>query len=155
MDRKEIETALQACEFFRGLANADLRKIARLGKPTTYQAGDFIFRQGDPGEEIHVIVNGRVHLERAVDLGTRKGRVVIDTLGNGRFLGCWSTLLARPHILMSSACCQEPTTVVTLNGADLRALMQQNGELGFNVMERLCLLLRDRIQAAYGAMEKI
>ncbi len=34
-------------------------------------------------------------------------------------------------------------------------MMMDNSKLGFNILERLCFLLRDRLQAAYGAMEKI
>jgi hypothetical protein len=56
---------------------------------------------------------------------------------------------------MSSAICQKPTTVLAIKGSDLRRIMISNTKLGFNLMERLCFLLRDRIQAAYGAMEKI
>ncbi|MBL7179515.1 MAG: hypothetical protein ABIK98_16180 [Pseudomonadota bacterium] len=70
-------------------------------------------------------------------------------------MGCWSTLLDMPHILLSSAVCQKPTTIPAIKGADLRQIMVKNTELGFNIMEGLCFLLRDRIQAAYGAMEKI
>jgi hypothetical protein len=90
-----------------------------------------------------------------VDLGVRKGSVVIEALGKGRVLGCWSTLLDMPHILISSATCQKPTTIIAIKGKDLRQMMVGNTELGFNIMERLCFLLRDRIQAAYGAMDKI
>jgi CRP/FNR family cyclic AMP-dependent transcriptional regulator len=79
----------------------------------------------------------------------------METLGKGRVLGCWSTLLDLPHILMSSAACQKPTTTLAIKGADLRKIMISNAALGFNIMERLSFLLRDRIQAAYGAMEKI
>ncbi|UCB51172.1 MAG: Crp/Fnr family transcriptional regulator, partial [Deltaproteobacteria bacterium] len=60
-----------------------------------------------------------------------------------------------PHNLMSSATCQKPTKVVAMKGSDLRQLMLGSTELGFRVLERLCFLLRDRIQGAYGAMEKI
>jgi hypothetical protein len=42
-----------------------------------------------------------------------------------------------------------------LNGAELRADMISDTRLGFNVMEKLCFLLRERIQSAYGAMEKM
>jgi CRP-like cAMP-binding protein len=56
---------------------------------------------------------------------------------------------------MASATCQKPTTVIAIKGEDLRKMMIGNPELGFNIMERLCFLLRDRVQAAYGAMEKI
>jgi CRP-like cAMP-binding protein len=120
-----------------------------------FQNGEYIFCQGDYGEHIYIIAEGQVYLERTVDLGTHKGNVVIEILGKGRVLGCWSTLLNMPHILMSSAVCKQPTKVIAIKGAQLRRIMIGNPELGFNLMERLCFLLRDRIQAAYGAMEKI
>ncbi|MCK4787195.1 MAG: Crp/Fnr family transcriptional regulator, partial [Desulfobacteraceae bacterium] len=73
----------------------------------------------------------------------------------GRVFGCWSTLLGEPHNLMSSATCQKPTKIVTMKGTDLRNMMLNNTDLGFKVLEKLCFLLRDRIEGAYGAMEKI
>ena len=88
-------------------------------------------------------------------LGTKKGKTVIGVLGKGRALGCWPTLLSEPHNHMSSAACQKPTKVVAIQGSDLRELMLSNMEFGFKALENLCLSLRDRIQGAYGAMEKI
>lgn len=155
MNRMEMEHTLRSCEFFELLRARELSEISKLGQMMTYQNGEYVFRQGDYGEHIYIIVEGQIYLERTVDLGKHKGNVVIEILGRGRVLGCWSTLLDMPHILMSSAVCQKPTKVVSIKGADLRRMMIGNTELGFNLMERLCFLLRDRIQAAYGAMEKI
>jgi hypothetical protein len=89
-----------------------------------------------------------------MDFGQRKGTAVIETLGKGRILGCWSTLLNAPHVLMSSANCQRPTRVLAVRGSQLHQMMTRNTDLGFTILQRLCFLLRDRIQAAYGAMEK-
>jgi len=155
MKRKEMEEALGSCEFFKFLDEKSISKIADLCQVKKYKTGEYVFQQGDYGEHIYVIAQGRIHLERSVDLGPRKGNVVIETLGKGRVLGCWSTLLDLSHILMSSAVCQKPTKIVSMRGSDLRQMMLSNTQLGFNVMERLCCLLRNRIQAAYGAMEKI
>jgi len=155
MNLMEMEHTLRSCEFFELLQARELSEISKLGQMMTYQNGEYVFRQGDYGEHIYIIVDGQIYLERTVDLGKHKGNVVIEILGRGRVLGCWSTLLDLPHILMSSAVCQKPTKVVSIKGADLRRMMIGNTELGFNLMERLCFLLRDRIQAAYGAMEKI
>ena len=155
MDRPEMKHALESCEFFKNLKKSEISKIAGLCQVNTYDSGEYVFRQGDYGEHLYVIVDGYAHLERTIDLGERKGSVVIEALGKGRVLGCWSNLLGIPHILMSSATCQKPTTVIAIKGVDLRQIMIGNTALGFNIMERLCFLLRDRIQAAYGAMEKI
>ena len=57
--------------------------------------------------------------------------------------------------MMSSASCQKPTKLVAMRGADLREVMMNNLQVGFKILERLCFLLRDRIQGAIGAMEKI
>jgi len=155
MNSSEIEKVLKESRFFKDLDDEVIQKIASLGKVVSFKGGEYVFHQGDFGEKIYIIAEGYVLLERATDLGTRSGRVVIDALGKGRFLGCWSTILNEPHILMSSASCQKPTTVVSIRGTDLREIMLGNFELGFRVMERLCYLLRDRVQAAYGALEKI
>jgi len=155
MDQSEIFQALERSEFFRGLDKKDIEKIAGLCREQTFEPGQTIFRQGDTGDRIYIIVEGQVALERTVDLGTRKGNVVIGAFGKGRAFGCWSTLLGKPHSFLSSASCQKPTKTVFFNGSEIRALMLSNTALGFCILERLCFFLRDRIQSVYGAMERI
>ena len=155
METEEIQQALAASEFFKGLDTADISAIASICAVKSCEGGESLFRQGDFGEHLYVIIEGQIHLERSMDFGQRKGTVVIESLGRGRILGCWSTLLNAPHILMSSANCQRPTRVLAVKGSELHHLMTQDTHLGFNILQRLCFLLRDRIQAAYGAMEKI
>ncbi|MBW2027521.1 MAG: cyclic nucleotide-binding domain-containing protein [Deltaproteobacteria bacterium] len=155
MDRVEIHDILEGSEFFSRLKREEIEKVASLCQVKTYGAGEFVFRQGDFGEEIFIIAEGHVFLERSVDLDTKKGTAVYGILGQGRVLGCWSTLLGEPHTLMSSATCQKPTRVLSIKGSALRDMMIENREFGFNILERLCFLLRDRIQGALGAMEKI
>ena len=155
MNRTEMEHALGSSEFFELLGKKEISEIAGLCQASSYKSGEYVFQQGDHGEHLYVIVQGYIYLERSMDLGARKGNIVIEALGKGRLLGCWSTLLDLPHTLMSSAICQKPTTILAIKGSDLRRIMVGDTKLGFNIMERLCFLLRNRIQAAYGAMEKI
>jgi CRP/FNR family cyclic AMP-dependent transcriptional regulator len=155
MDRSEIFEALESSEFFRGLDRKDIEKIAGLCRDETFQPGQVIFRQGDTGDRVYIIAEGQVTLERTVDLGTRKGNVVIGIIGKGRAFGCWSTLLGISHSFLSSASCQKPTKAVLFNGTEIRALMLSNPALGCSILERLCFFLRDRLQSVYGAMERI
>ena len=155
MVNPEIQATLQACGFLKNISTEHLATIADFCSMDHYNAGAYIFRQGDFGEDLFIIVDGYVFLERAMDIGTHKGSVVIDALGKGRTLGCWSTLLGEPHVLMSSASCQKDSSVVRLRGRRLRRCMEEDTPFGFFMLERLCFLLRERIQAAYGAMDKI
>ena len=155
MNIEKNEKALKDSEFFKEMAHEDIIKIARFCHAVSIKKGDYLFQQGDFGEHLYIITEGQIVLERDINIGARKGKVTIETLGKGRVLGCWSTLLGEPHILMSSAHCQRKAEVLTLKGTELRHAMTTNPDLGFNLLERLCFLLRDRIQAAYGALEKI
>jgi len=155
MNPTEIEQILQTCELFELLEKSHVKLIAGLCTVNQYKGGEYVFCQDDFGEHLYIVVKGHIFLERSIDLGNRKGNVLIGAFGKGRVLGCWSTLLGEPHILMASAACQKPTTVVAIRGSDLRQMMMDNSKLGFNILERLCFLLRDRLQSAYGAMEKI
>jgi len=155
MGPSDIVTVLENCELFRGLNRDEIEKIAGLGHVEMYEAGENILNQGDFGDKLCIIAEGHVFLERSVDLGTRKGTVIISLLGRGRALGCWSALLGEAHTLLSSAKCRRPTKVVVIEGLALREMMLGNFEFGFKVLERLCFILRDRIQGAYGAMENI
>lgn len=154
MDTDVIIQVLQNSQFFRNLAHENLRKVASLCREVNFEAGDWVFKQGDYGEHLFIIVEGLIHLERSMNMGGRKGQVTIDTLGKGRTLGCWSALLGEPHALMSGAICEKPSHLLKIRGDALRQMMTENISFGFDLMERLCFLLRDRIQAAYGAMDR-
>jgi len=155
MSRSTIEHTLEECEFCKGMEKEQLEKIADFCSLKTYDAGNYVFQQGHPGNHMFIIVEGRVVLERSLDLGNRKGSVLISDLGKGKVLGCWSTLLGESHVLMCSATCRTPAKIVTMKGTAIREMMEGDRRTGFFILERLCFLLRDRIQSAYGALEKI
>jgi len=155
MDSMEVRKAFEDCDLLRGLGMSHLEEIARLVRLEEYDPGQYIYRQGESGEHLYVIAEGHVHLERSLDLGSRKGSVVIAMLGKGKIFGCWSTLLGKSHKYMSSATCHKRTKTIVMKGAELRALMLRNSSVGFTVLENLCLTLRERIQGVYGAMERI
>ena len=154
MNTEEIIRVLQNSKFFRNLDNENLARVASLCREVTVDAGDWVFKQGDYGEHLFIVVEGRIQLERTMNMGGREGRVTIDTLGKGRTLGCWSALLGEPHVLMSGAVCEKPSLLLKIRGNALRQMMTETVGFGFVMMERLCFLLRDRIQAAHGAMDR-
>lgn len=155
MDTSDIRDTLENCELFNGLKKDDIEKIAGLCRMQTYEPGEYVFHQGETEENIYIVTQGNIFLERSVDIGPRKGNAMIGIFGAGRAFGCWSTIIGEPHNLMSSAICKNSAKIIVMSGANLRNVMLKDTELGFKVMEKICLLLRERIQDAWGAMEKI
>jgi CRP-like cAMP-binding protein len=155
MDKLDISKALEACEFFKDLKPEQIAAIIPICKILRVDAGDFVYRQGGAGEDLFIVAEGQVLLERAVSVGARQGSVAVALLGKGKVFGGWSTLLKEAHVLMLSAVCRKPCVLVALEGAQLRRLMTGDILLGFAILERLCFLLRERLQLALGAIETL
>lgn len=146
---------LRHCELFETLSDAEIRPIVTLCTPAYYNSGEVIFRQGDQGTMLYAILEGQVTLERSVDLGDRTATVSICTLGKGRILGCWLTLLGESHTLMATAVCNKQTEALGLEGAALRVLLETNPHTGFRVLEKLAVILGERLRGVYGALELV
>jgi hypothetical protein len=58
-------------------------------------------------------------------------------------------------VQMCSAVCDTPTQVVSIHCADLKAVLNENPGLRVKFLERLVLLLRDRIDSSYGTFEAL
>jgi len=155
MHTDEVRTTLETCEFFKGLDGGQLVGIIPICRSCRFEAGETIYHQGGVGEDIFIIADGQVVLERAVSVGHRKGTVPVAVLGKGKIIGGWSTLLNEPHTLMLSAVCRRPAVLLAIDGAELRQRMTADISLGFRLLEKLCLMLRDRVQATLGAMDNI
>jgi len=81
MSRTEMEHILETCELFKGLKKNHIEQITGLCTEKQYEGGEYVFLQGDFGEHLYIIVEGHIFLERSIDLGNRKGNVVIEALG--------------------------------------------------------------------------
>lgn len=54
---------------FQGLPRSDLERIAALVSPREIQAGEFLFREGDPGDRFYIVFDGAVEVLKERPLG--------------------------------------------------------------------------------------
>jgi diguanylate cyclase (GGDEF)-like protein len=88
---------LAAIPLFHTLMPLQLRPLADASELVTFQPGEAIVRQGEPGESVFVIVDGRVEvLARAIEDG-RVSETVISWLVDGDALGELSLLDGEPR----------------------------------------------------------
>src|SRR5215207_6896137 len=57
-----VTTLLGRTDLFRSLSEVDRGTVAAQMRKATYESGQLIFSRGDPGEEMHLVVEGRVRL---------------------------------------------------------------------------------------------
>jgi len=138
-----LETLLAKHPFFQGLEPSYLSFIAGCGANVTFQAGQYIFREGDPADQFYIIRHGRVQREIFVP---QRGPLPIDTVAEGDVLG-WSWLFP-PYRRFSDARALELTRAIALDGVCLRGKCDDDHHLGYELMRRLAPLVTKRLQAA-------
>jgi len=159
MSIEEITKTLRMCELFSELSDKELRSIAKLGRIEKFEAGEKIYEQSSIGTKLYILFKGHVALERRIDLGgVREANVTVFTLRertNRRLMGGWCTLVGKQHVQMCSAVCEKPTQVISMRCSDLRETMIKDSTMRIKILEKLILLLRDRIYSSYGAIETL
>jgi CRP-like cAMP-binding protein len=159
MEMDDIGTLLRKCEVFSELSDKELNSIARLCEIETFDIGDTIYSQGSLGNKLYVLSEGQVTLERTIDIGAKgKARIPVFTHSatpSRRLMGGWSAILGVQHTYMCTAICYRPTTLISIECSKLRENIEQNLEIKAKILEKLVLLLRDRIDSSYKAMETL
>jgi CRP-like cAMP-binding protein len=57
---------LRSCPLFQSLSSEQLRKIATIARELDFPAGAAIFKEGDLGQEMYVVLSGRVRVSKTV-----------------------------------------------------------------------------------------
>jgi CRP-like cAMP-binding protein len=83
--QKKIVRGLAQVPMFTGLDPAQLLALAREMQAHVYQPGERIFEKGDEGEELHLVLEGTVHLTDPDERGA--GERVVVTVGPGEAFG--------------------------------------------------------------------
>ena len=159
MESDEVIKTLRKCELFGELSDKELRHFAKLGSVQEYEAGDTIFEQGSIATKLFILSKGQVSLRRKLDLGnTRMAYATVYVLRERayrRLMGGWCTIVGKQHVHMCSAKCDKRTKMVSIDCSDFRAIITEKLKIRVKILEKLVLILRDRIESSYEAMETL
>jgi CRP/FNR family transcriptional regulator, cyclic AMP receptor protein len=107
-----------------------------------FEAGETLFREGEPADVFYVMRRGRVALELYVP---GHGPLTIETVDPGEVVG-WSWLFP-PHTWHFDARAVAPVRAIEVNGACLRNKCDKDPLLGYELMQRFSAVLVDRLNA--------
>ena len=111
---KKVES-LKRAPLFEGLSRKELVELARLSDDVEVRKGTVLCKEGTPGREFFVLVEGKVDV-------SRKGRRV-TTLGGGDFVGEISLLEQTPRTATVTA--KTPVRLFVLTPRDFRHVVDQ------------------------------
>jgi CRP-like cAMP-binding protein len=137
-----IDELLAEHELFAGVDPATLALLAGCAGNVAYRAGERLFAEGERADRFWIVRHGRVALEMTAP-GAEQ--VIIETLGPGSVVG-WSWLVA-PYLWRFDGVAQEPTRAAVFDVACLRAKMDADPRVGYQLLSRFLPIVVDRLQA--------
>jgi CRP/FNR family transcriptional regulator, cyclic AMP receptor protein len=131
---------LRASPLFAGLDDAAWAALSPLLSRRALARGDALFAEGDPGDALHVLVDGKVKICRTAPDGREN---VVAVLGPGDLLGELSLFDAQPR----AAVAVSETTLATLAERDFHAWLAAHPAAALELLKALAVRLRQTNEA--------
>lgn len=130
---------LQKVPIFANLRPEDLRRVALVCKERLFAPGDVLCYEGDPGDELYVVVSGQVQI--LLGYGGDSSRVVAIS-GEGDAVGTWSILDDSPRSATLRAY-NGPVRLLILGADEFKRILRERPEMAAEVIRVLSRLLRE------------
>jgi CRP/FNR family cyclic AMP-dependent transcriptional regulator len=140
---EEMKRRLAAHPFLKGMSPHHIKLLAQSAAPTHFEAGQIIFKTGEPANGFYLIESGHVALEGSAH---EHGPITTDLVSAGEPLG-WSWLFP-PYLWHFDARATEPTTAICFSGVLLRQHRDEDLMLSHELFKRTCEVMVRRLQMA-------
>ncbi|AKF82271.1 Stp1/IreP family PP2C-type Ser/Thr phosphatase [Myxococcus fulvus] len=136
--------ALRKIPLFRHLTYKEQTAVLSIATTRTYPAGREIVVEGQPGEELFVVIRGRVAIE--------KNGVEIAELRSGGHFGEMGLIDNAPRSATVRA--TEPTRTMVISRPDLMGLMKRESILAVKMLWSFVQVLSDRLRATNSELSE-
>lgn len=143
----EIIDMLMDCGMFNSFVSEDLQSAARYFSTNDFKQGTVIFKEGEAGIFMCIVVNGKVSVMK----NNSEGKPVeLATMIRGRALGEMAVLDGERR----SATCIAATecTLLILPKSALEKMLQEEPKVGAKVIAALAVSLSKRLRMAAGKL---
>ena len=146
LSREVRREALRCTPLFAGIAAPELDQIATHATERRFGVGEMIFRRGDPGSSMIVLVQGRLR----VGATSAEGReLTIGLLGPGSVLGDMAVLDGKPR--SADVVAMAPGLALILERGTVLPFLKDRPELLLRMLHILC----ERLRRADAALEDL
>jgi CRP-like cAMP-binding protein len=124
---------LKSIDLFRALPSEELAQIAEIAEEQPMSAGDLVFAEGEPGDALYLIVEGKVKVQ--------KGDKELARLQIRDVFGEMAVLDSEPR--SASVTALEDSVVLKIGRDDFRDILSERPEIAMGVMKVLTRRLRE------------
>lgn len=138
---------LARINLFEGLKPSYLRRIAGLGLEESYATGDVIFKEGDQGDKMYLILDGAVRISRQVP---GMGEEALAVLKQGTYFGEMALIDDFPR--SADARAHEACRLFVIRKEDMEDLLFVDRELAYDLLWTFVRTLSSRLRSTNDKM---
>ena len=136
-----VTELLKKVAIFHDLDDDELAQLADVSREEKFVSGEYIFREGESGNRLYLIVEGDVRISRDVP---GSGEEALAVLKPGAIFGEMSVFDRSER--STDAISNGGTTTFTISRTDFEMLLDLNRELAFKVLWACVRLLSSRLR---------
>ncbi len=136
-----VREVLHSLPFFQELTPAELEQVAALGRVVSYPKEMILFREGDKGEALYVVLDGSVRVSKAVP-GSRDEAMAF--MERGSFFGEMALVDDFPR--SATAVASQDCKVLFIDKQDFIAVIQADPIIGRKILWAFCRTLSLRLR---------
>jgi CRP/FNR family transcriptional regulator, cyclic AMP receptor protein len=138
---------LRACPLFQTLGSDQLRKIAEIARHRDLTAGEFVFREGEAGNAMYVVVAGKVRISRRVP---GSGEEALAVLEPGAYFGEMAVVDDGPR--SADAVAHSTCALAVIGRDDLDQLLFVDKDLAHDLLWTFVRTLASRLRETNDRM---
>ncbi|MBT3229321.1 MAG: cyclic nucleotide-binding domain-containing protein [Candidatus Marinimicrobia bacterium] len=149
-NRSQAQMTLSQVNVFSRLSWQEIKIIENAVHIRNYGPGEPVFKQGDPGSGMYIIIEGSVGIFLDIPQQTPKQ---LSKLGDGDFFGEIALLDESPRT--ASATALENSTIIGFYRPDLMDILKTKPALGAKILLALSEVLAVRLRSTNGELVKV
>jgi CRP/FNR family cyclic AMP-dependent transcriptional regulator len=132
---------LKNAPIFSDLDNDELERVAEICNEQQLKFGQFVFKEGEPGNRLYIISKGEVRISRQVP---GSGEEALAVLKPGAVFGEMSVFDRSER--STDAIANTDCTLITITRTDFEMLLDFERDLAYKVLWRVVRLLSERLR---------
>ena len=132
--------SISTCPLFRNLDLEERAQILTIGQPRRYPAEQVLFREGEPGDGLFILVSGSVRISKR----SASGEEALAILEPNAFFGEMALIDFAPRA--ADAIAHSDIDVFFIPLPALRVLLETHHHLAMKVLFALCEVLTQRLR---------
>ncbi len=142
-----VTELLRKVAIFQDLDDGELARVAEVCREQSFAAGEVIFREGEAGNRLYLIVDGEVRISRDVPRG---GEEALAVLKPGAVFGEMAVFDRSER--STDAIAQGGVRCITIARSDFELLLDFNRDIAYKVLWAVVRLLSRRLRSTNDSL---